>query len=302
MPTQQINLESIDLQQKKVFGNKPSLKLQNPCKIGHGILEINEEKTKELIKKFEKTNDSIAFFIPASGSGSRMFQFLYEFLNLPDENNVQLIEKFFNNFQNFAFYRKLPREIRVLNMTENPEIEKIINFILEEEGLNFSNFPKGLVPFHKNGPFIINAFQEQVLQAINLLDSKINIHFTIDENFEKEIRSSIESVTKLIGKRAHLHFSYQKKETNAISFYTDKTVVLDENEEVMTRPSGHGALLSNLNDISSEFIFIKNIDNVQHYYHSHKSKDSFKFLGGIAIEFKEAAAKVSETLAKPATL
>lgn len=284
----------IDNQRKIVFGKKPTLKLLSPCKIAHGILEFKDIEKKEYVSSFEKSNHSIAFFIPASGSGSRMFQFLHEFLNQPDENNVQLIEKFFNNFQDFAFYRILPKEIKELNLDENPEIEKIINFILEEEGLNFSNFPKGLIPFHKNGPFILNPFQEQVLQAINLLDTKVNVHFTINEKFENEIKKSIQNVTNLVGKEVFVQFSNQRKETDAISYYKDKTVVKDQNDEVLTRPSGHGALISNLNDIDSDLIFIKNIDNVQNYNHSDKSKESFKFLGGLALEFKKDLKELKE--------
>jgi hypothetical protein len=284
--------DKIQQQKNIVFGNKPNLKLLNPCKIGLGILEFNEIERKKYVSNFEKASNSISFFIPASGSGSRMFQFLHEFLNQPDENNVQLIEKFFNNFQDFAFYRILPKEIKELNLDENPEIEKIINFILEEEGLNFSNFPKGLIPFHKNGPFILNPFQEQVLQAINLLDSKVNVHFTINEKFENEIKNSIQNVTNLVGKEVYVHFSNQRKETDAISFYKDESVVLNQNNEVLTRPSGHGALLGNLNEIDSDFVFIKNIDNVQNYNHSEKSKESFKFLGGIALEFKNELLKL----------
>ena len=30
----------------------------------------------------------------------------------------------------------------------------------------------------------------------------------------------------------------------------------------MFRPAGHGALIENLNDLQSELVFIKNIDNV----------------------------------------
>jgi hypothetical protein len=277
--------EKIQRQQEIVFGEKPNLKLINPCKIGLGILEFSENERNSFVHSFEKVNSSISFFIPASGSGSRMFQFLHEFLNQPDENNVQLIEKFFNNFQDFAFYRILPKEIKELNLDENPQIEKIINFILDEEGLNFSNFPKGLIPFHKNGPFILNPFQEQVLQAINLLDIKVNVHFTINEKFESEIKKSIQNVTNLVGKEVFVQFSYQKKETDAIPFYKDQTVVKGQNDEILTRPSGHGALLSNLNEIDSDFIFLKNIDNIQNYNHSEKSKESFKFLGGIALDF-----------------
>jgi hypothetical protein len=284
----------IEEQRKIVFGDKPNLKLINPCKIGLGILEFTDHEKNTFIQSFEKYNSSVSFFIPASGSGSRMFQFLHEFLNQPDENNVQLIEKFFNNFQDFAFYRILPKEIKELNLDENPEIEKIINFILEEEGLNFSNFPKGLIPFHKNGPFILNPFQEQVLQAINLIDNKVNVHFTINEKFENEIKKSIQNVTNLVGKEVFVQFSNQRKETDAISFYKDKTVVKDQNDEVLTRPSGHGALISNLNEIDSDFIFIKNIDNVQNYNHSDKSKESFKFLAGLALEFKKSLHELKE--------
>jgi len=163
----------VEAQRNKVFGDKPLIKLVSPCRIGHGILEYNESEKQELIRLFEKKHGKISFFIPASGSGSRMFQFLYEFLNQPDEHNVQLIERFFNNFESFAFYRSLPKEIKELNFEDNSKIEQLILYILENDGLNFANFPKGLIPFHKNGPFILNPFQEQVLQAINLLDSKV---------------------------------------------------------------------------------------------------------------------------------
>jgi hypothetical protein len=291
--SQESNLEQkIEVEKGKVFGEKPLLKLKNPCKIGNGIISYQEDSKKELIALFDKSNPTISFFIPASGSGSRMFQFLFEFLNQPDENNVQLIERFFNNFEQFAFHRILPKEIRDFDFSANDQIEKVINFIITQEGLNFSSYPKGLIPFHKNGPFILNPFQEQVLQAINLLDKKVDVHFTIDENFESEIKHSIENVTKLVGKQVHVFFSYQEKNTNAIPFYKNQSTVLDEDKSVMTRPSGHGALLENLNGINSELIFLKNIDNVQNYNHSKSSKKTFKFLGGLALDFRNELLKL----------
>lgn len=281
-----IDKSYVEAQRNKVFGNKPLIKLVSPCRIGHGILEYDENEKQELIRLFEKKHGNISFFIPASGSGSRMFQFLYEFLNQPDEHNVQLIERFFNNFESFAFHRSLPKEIKELNFEDNLKIEQLILYILESEGLNFANFPKGLIPFHKNGPFILNPFQEQVLQAINLLDAKVKVHFTINERFTEAIEKSIENVTRLVGKEVHVQFSVQEKSTDAIPFYKDQTPVEDESGKVLTRPSGHGALLNNLNQIDSDLIFIKNIDNVQHYTYSHNSRETFKFLGGIALEFQ----------------
>ena len=37
---------------------------------------------------------------------------------------------------------------------------------------------------------------------------------------------------------------------------------MDENGDLVFRPSGHGALLKNLNEVDADIIFIKNIDNV----------------------------------------
>ncbi|MGB1259825.1 MAG: pantoate--beta-alanine ligase, partial [Akkermansiaceae bacterium] len=40
--------------------------------------------------------------------------------------------------------------------------------------------------------------------------------------------------------------------------------------------SGHGALIENLNEIKSDIVFIKNIDNVQHQSNSKISKDGIE--------------------------
>lgn len=283
----------IDEQKAKVFGEKPTLKLKGACKLNQGILDYSAEEHRELAQLFEKNHGSIAFFIPASGSGSRMFQFLYEFLHQPDEFNVQLIERFFNNFQDFAFYRVLPKFLKEIDLDKEPnKIKDLILHILEEEGFNYANYPKGLIPFHKNGPFILNPFQEQVLQAINLLETKVQVHFTINENFTKQIQENINDVTKLVGKEVHVEFSEQLKETDALCFYKDQTIVVDQNQQALTRPAGHGALLQNLNSIDADFVFIKNIDNVQNYNKSKPSKEVFKFLGGIALNFREALAEL----------
>jgi hypothetical protein len=61
---------------------------------------------------------------------------------------------------------------------------------------------------------------------------------------------------------------------------------------LVTRPSGHGALLDNLNSLNEELVFIKNIDNVQHLNRAGKSIRTWKVLGGLLLEFREAARDV----------
>ena len=107
------------------------------------------------------------------------------------------------------FIKKHRKKIRNLSLYEGNNLEKFIRYLLEEEGLGLSSAPKGLIPFHKNGPFILNAFQEQILQANQLSDSNIHIHFTINEKYEKQIKQAIKNISDLTGSTFELSFSFQ---------------------------------------------------------------------------------------------
>ena len=50
--------------------------------------------------------------------------------------------------------------------------------------------------------------------------------------------------------------------------------------------------MDNLNSITSDLIFIKNIDNVQHFAKSKVSQETWKYLGGMAIWFQERINKL----------
>lgn len=291
-----MRLEVLDhnlaLQKRKVFEDQPVIKLVNPCKVGNGIVNFSLFLRDELIKKFEASTVSSSFFIPASGSGSRMFQFLYEFLDNPNGQSSGNIERFFNHIEEFAFYQKLPAQMKELSLFEDSNLEKFIRFLLDEEGLGLAHIPKGLVPFHKNGPFVLNAFQEQVLQAVRIGNGKVHIHFTINQKFETDIKRSLRNIEELTGNDFEISFSIQDPATDAIAFKEDRSPVLLPNGNFLTRPAGHGALLQNLNKIESELIFIKNIDNLQNFNKSRDSENTLKYLGGIALWFKEEVAKI----------
>jgi hypothetical protein len=274
-------------QRQKIIKGQPSLKLVNPCKLGNGIVNFSLFLRDEIIRNFDNSTTSTCFFIPASGSGSRMFQFLFEFIDNTDATTSGSIEKFLNNLQEFAFFNKLPNEIKNLSLYEGSNLEKFIRFLLDEEGLGLSNSPKGLIPFHKNGPFILNAFQEQVLQANKMIGNDVNVHFTINEKYESQILQTIKSIEDLTGNKFNISFSIQDPTTDSYTFNSEHEIVRDENNQFLTRPSGHGALLPNLNNIDADLIFIKNIDNIQNYNQSKNTENTLKYLGGIAIWFKE---------------
>ena len=296
MKSVQVDENIIDLQREKVFGFQRELNLVSPCKLGEGIINSVDEKKEILINKYENTQLKTTFFIPASGSGSRMFQFLFDFIEEPTEENTSQVEKFFNNIKEFAFFNKLPFEIRKKIFNKDLILDEFVRFLLTETGMGFGELPKGLIPFHKNGPFVLNPYQEQLLQGLQVKEENTSFHYTIKGAFENIISKELSSLKGVIGQDVDVSFSYQDIQTDAIAFDDDKNPLLLENGEILTRPSGHGALLENLNSIDSDLIFIKNIDNVQHYAKSKVSQDTWKYLGGMAVSFKE---KITNLIKSP---
>jgi hypothetical protein len=282
----------IDVQREKVFGVQPELKLVAPCKLGEGIITSDEEQKELLIDKFESSSLKTTFFIPASGSGSRMFQFLFDFLENPTEENTSQVERFLNHIEDFAFFHKLPIDIRKKIQNQDINLDDFVRFLLTDNCLSFGDLPKGLIPFHKNGPFVLNPYQEQMLQGLQIKEENTSFHYTIKESFEYKINQELTNLQGVIGQNVELSFSFQNPYTDAIAFDEEQNPLLLDNGNILTRPSGHGALLDNLNDIQSDLIFIKNIDNIQHYAKSKFSKSTWKYLGGMAIWFQERINKL----------
>lgn len=287
-------ISKIEEQKDKVMGSHPEVVLVSPCKLGEGVLQISAKDQNHLINLFDKENFSSCFFIPASGSGSRMFQFLFDFLDEPNENNRSQVEKFLNHITEFAFFQQLPLEIRKKLKTHDLDLDEFVSYLLKEHGMGYGDLPKGLIPFHKTDPFILTPFQEQVLQGMRVKEDNVNFHFTVQSKFEDAIKKGILQAQGLTGQTYDISFSDQDPSTNSIAFIENGDTFKFEDGGVLERPAGHGALLENLNQIESELIFIKNIDNIQHLSKSEEAISIWKLLGGAMIEFKKEIKLLAE--------
>lgn len=274
-------------QRELVFGKKPEINLVKPCKIGEGILQHLAVDKQYFISKFKQSNKQLKMFIPASGSGSRMFHFLFDFLENPNDENRGKVERFLNHLDDFAFSRKIATEIRTKLSHNEIDLEEFVNYIVNQAGLNYGHRPKGLIPFHQYGYFILNPFQEQVLQAVALNNGVSSVHFTVNPKFEAEIKSSINQVAEISGYQFSIDFSSQNTSTDSLAFSKNGEAILTDEGGYLTRPSGHGALLSNLNNVDAEIVFIKNIDNLQHQKQMPKSSDEIAYLSGVLLNFNE---------------
>ena len=195
------------------------------------------------------------------------------------------------NANRFAFFNQLPKDIqqKVLDLTI--DISAFVSFLLEKNGMNFGTLPKGLIPFHQMENFTLNPIQEQILQGKNIQEA-MHFHFTIQSNFEDQILESVKQLEAIDSKQVEITFSVQDESSDSYVFDEHKEVIIQNNGVYLRRPSGHGALLNNLQKLNTDLVFVKNIDNIQTFQKSQKSVDTFKTLAGLLVflkkELKEA--------------
>lgn len=252
----------------------PVLDIEKAATIGDGIklLDESELEENEVIYDTERVKHTIMKFVPASGAATRMFKALFEFLDSKSLN--QDTEEVLLKLNSFAFYSELKsilqREGISTEDSENPDVRfKIIDRILNKEGLNYGNLPKGMLKFHLYESTARTAFEEHLVEGALYAtgkENKVNIHFTVSPEHQDGFIHILERVRADFEERYHVRldvtFSEQKPSTDTIAANSNNEPFRDKNGNLLFRPGGHGALLDNLNDIEADLIFIKNIDNV----------------------------------------
>jgi len=88
----------------------PFINLVAEATINEGILRLSEKEIQESMSFYESKKDiiSILKFVPASGAATRMFKFLYSFLeeyDLEKESINSYINRHKNNDLSLFFYR-----------------------------------------------------------------------------------------------------------------------------------------------------------------------------------------------------
>ncbi|MEO8515389.1 MAG: DUF4301 family protein [Flavobacterium sp.] len=266
----------------------PRITLEKPATIRHGIIALSEEETKKFAEKFDAKKSKIQLekFVPASGAASRMFKFLSEFL-LDFKPDSETINAYINRTNNtslsvfligmtkFPFHKAISDRLN----TKYPDFKSwdrdkknyfFIKTLLDQDEFNFSNKPKGILPFHDYSNHIVTAIEEHLKEIANYSASNniAKIHFTISEehqdDFEKiigEIKPDIEEHNNV---SIQVSFSKQHKSTDTIAVNFNNKPLRDGANQLIFRPGGHGALINNLNNITADIVFIKNIDNVSH--------------------------------------
>lgn len=284
----EIPLDKIEQELSLFQSGLPKIHLEKPATINDGIISLSETDTNLYAEKFdaEKSKYQLEKFVPASGAASRMFKFLTEFLMefrhesetinayINRTNNTSLAV-FLIGMQQFPFFNAADAHLKA----KYPDFQAwerdkknyfFIKALLDKDGFDFANKPKGVLPFHDYAGQTVTAIEEHLKEAVyySASNNLAKIHFTISGEHKNDFDTIIEKtrpgIEKESGTAIQTSFSEQHKSTDTIAVDYNNKVLRDASAKLIFRPGGHGALINNLNKRDADIVFIKNIDNVSH--------------------------------------
>lgn len=276
----------LNAQRQALQQGQLGLPVTKPCRVGDGILVLSEAQHAHYQQVARQNAQPLQIFVPASGSGSRMFAFLYDYLQFQDPESTQQAERFFGRLPEFALFRCLPKNMQDAYDAGSLTLANLVAYLLDPETLNFGQAPKGLVPFHIHEPFILNPFQEHLLQAQALNIGPLSFHFTIQADYQEAFQKSISAIAGLSAQEYEVTYSTQDPNTDAFVFDAEGQVCLQPDGQALRRPAGHGTLLQNLEKLQAPYILVRNIDNVQHYTQMQAATNTWQLLLGLQIEIR----------------
>ncbi|MCM1517074.1 MAG: DUF4301 family protein [Pseudoflavonifractor sp.] len=305
-----LTLEAFEAQLKRFDTGFPFLHIADSASVGNGIVSLNGEEEDAAITRWEKylaDGGEVFKFVPASGAASRMFKALFEFID--GESQTAQPEsaagQFIAGIDRFAFSTELDDTcLRLYGLTARRLIDDgchkdVISALLNEDGMNYGNLPKGMLSFHSYPDGTRTPVEEQLAEGAQTTANShgvVNLHFTVSAEhrrmFEQKLAETIPALEKKYGVRYNVSLSEQKHSTDTVAVNPDNTPFREDGKLVF-RPGGHGALIENLSDIDSAVVFIKNIDNVVPDHHRNDTIRYKKVIAGYLIQVHD---KIEEYL------
>lgn len=257
------------------------------CSLGDGIEAIEDEAACLAAYERARAGGRLSKFVPASGAASRMFQALLACrdgdLSIQDlerraaagDDKAGLVVALARGIDRLPFVEALERELRRRGIDRTEQLKvgalaPIIDALIDEDGLDLANQPKGLLPFHSYQGEARTAFEEHLREAVALVrddTGRTRLHFTVSPEHVAAFEVELDRVRRTIesdeGAVLEVGFSTQSPSTDTIAVDLQNRPLRDADGRLVFRPGGHGALLSNLGGFGGDIVLVQNIDNVQ---------------------------------------
>lgn len=283
-----IDLETVYQQINDFKEGFPFMQLQKAATLNDGVMKLTDEQLENLTALYEKKVSKLVplKFVPASGAATRMFKSLFSFLE--EGKSDKSTDQFFDRLEDFAFAEDLKKIL-----PENADNQTIVDYYLTRKGLDYGSLPKGLLKFHQYENESRTALEEHLVEGANYAnnDGKVRLHFTVSpehlSRFLKLLNKVVPTYEEKFNVKFDISFSEQRRSTDTIAVNMDDTPFREKDGSLLFRPAGHGALLANLNDITADIIFIKNIDNVVPDRIKQPTIAYKKALAGVLLKFQD---------------
>ncbi len=298
--------------QLAVLGEKGrSTPILRPATVGDGISRLEDHDRAELLGRHDDACRAgrVSSFIPASGSGTRLFQGLLQ-LHQDQETDLDHVRLrasrgddvakdglvVLEHIRDFAIWPAL-----ATRGCSAHSVEQVLHGLFGPGGLWYHELPKGLIPFHLYDDGVRSAFAEHLHEAAQLTTDEqarareqgtaaCDVHFTIGERhlqlFERARATEAARIEDAVGVRCRVTFSVQSPATDTIASDLDGAIRRDDEGRIVFHPGGHGALLNNLAQLGADVVLIKNIDNTARRETSPQIADVRRRISGLLLHLE----------------
>ena len=305
----------------------PFTTLHRPCRVGDGIIALQPQDVDRLTAVYAQAAAAgrATKFVPASGAASRMFGFLLTYLQqgaalhesdltarvAQGDDTCQACLQFIRGLKRFAFYPELRQVMEDGGLIPDRlmaqgQYKAFLDYLLTPQGLNYMNLPKALLTFHRYPDHCRTPFEEHLVEAMGYVQddrAQARLHFTVTPAHYDAVVAHFAAVRtryEQTGVRFTVTFSTQHHATDTIAVERDNQPFRDDDGRLVFRPAGHGALLTNLQALAADIVFMKNIDNV---VPDHLKAETYRYknaLGGVLVDVQQQIFAFAGKLARQA--
>lgn len=267
-----LTIDDVIAQIDRLHTVAPSVDLVRPATVGDGIVVLEPATSAPLIETADSAASAgrVSKFVPASGAATRMFRDLIGALESPRRpSSTPAGREFFERLDDFPFAVELRRSSGLAGRPTSDESERrVLSTLLGDMG--YADLPKGLIPFHRTDGVVRTAFEEHLLEGVRYTrakDGACRMHFTVPPDAREAFGSALEAIRQSLererrGTTLDVSFSIQHPATDSIAIDSAGEPFRTADGSLLFRPSGHGALLRNLQETTGDIVVLKNIDNV----------------------------------------